>query len=256
MIFMWHPDALDTFDDHLGILSHFFDATNQLSNGGEDMWITSITISHWRLQNDHERDIRKIEDEVENDEKEQRAEAQRLRQGADERQAKGKSDETIKAGAAVPLITDFPPKNVSDKRNKTLAQDGRKHQLSTIRELSMSLVITGDRMGRCWTCSIVSELMDEQEIAKYADEIKDILQMFIHQQYTGRVLVFLLLLGYLCESLSKECENFTEELDDIMGMDVSILHPYCFKDLEANGLCSSSQWYCSKGWSGINRTLR
>ena len=222
---MWHPDALDTFDDHLGILSHFFDATNQLSNGGEDMWITSITISHWRLQNDHERDIRKIEDKLEDDEKEQRVKAQRLRQGADKRQAKGESHESVRAGGAVPLITDFPPKSVSDKRNKTLAQAGRKHQLSTIRELSMSLVITGDWMGRCWTCSIVSELIDEQAIAKYTDEIKDILQMFIHQQYTGRVLVFLLLLGYLCESLSKECENFTEELDDIMGMDVSILSP-------------------------------
>jgi hypothetical protein len=233
---MWHPDALDTFDDHLGILSHFFDATNQLSNGGEDMWITSITISHWRLQNDHERDIRKIEDKVEDDEKEQRVKAQRLRQGTDERQAKGESDGSVKAGAAVPLITDFPPKSVSDKRNKTLAQDGRKHQLSTIRELSMSLVITGDWMGRCWTCSIISELIDEQAIVKYTDEIKDILQMFIHQQHTGRVLVFLLLLGYLCESLSKECENFTEELDDIMGMDVSILQPYHFKDLKANSL--------------------
>jgi hypothetical protein len=233
---MWHTDALDTFDDHLGILSHFFDATNQLSNGGDDMWITSITISHWRLQNDHDRDIRKIEDEVEDDEKEQRAKAQRLRQGADERQTKGEGGESVKAGAAVPLITDFPPKSVSDKRNKTLAQDDRKHQLSTIRELSMSLVITGDRMGRCWTCSIVSELIDEQAIVKYTDEIKDILQMFIHQQYTGRVLVFLLLLGYLCESLSKECENFTEELDDIMGMDVSILQPYRFKDLKANRL--------------------
>jgi hypothetical protein len=233
---MWHPDALDTFDDHLGILSHFFNATNQLSNGGEDMWITSITISHWRLQNDHERDIRKIEDEVEDDEKEQRVKAQRLRQGINERQAKEESDGSVKAGAAVPLITDFPPKSVSDKRNKTLAQDGRKHQLSTIRELSMSLVITGDRMGRCWTCSIVSELIDEQAIAKYTDDIKDILQMFIHQQHTGRILVFLLLLGYLCESLSKECENFTEELDDIMGMDVSILQPYRFKDLKANGL--------------------
>jgi hypothetical protein len=233
---MWHPDALDTFDDHLGILSHFFDATNQLSNGGDDMWITSITISHWRLQNDHERNIRKIEDEAEDEEKEQRVEARRLRQEADERQAKGKSNESVKAGAVVPLITDFPPKSVSDKRNKTLAQDGRKHQLSTIRELSMSLVITGDRMGRCWTCSIISELTDEQELVKYADEIKDIMQMFIHQQYTGRALVFLLLLGYLCESLSKECENFTNELDDIMGMDVSILKPYRYRDPKANGL--------------------
>src|SRR5450432_2980520 len=164
---MWHPDALDTFDDHLGILSHFFDATTQLSNGGDDMWITSITISHWRLQNDYERDIRKTEDEVEDNEKEQRVKAQRPSQKADERQAKGGINGNDKAGAAVPLITDFPPKSVSDKRNKASVQDGRKHQLSTIRELAMSLVITGDRMGRCWNCSIVSELTDEQAISKY-----------------------------------------------------------------------------------------
>jgi hypothetical protein len=253
---MWHPYALDTFDNHLGVLSRFFNATVQLSNGGEDVWITSITISHWRLQNDYESYISKIEDEVEDYQREQRVKEQTRRQEADRRQAHGESDESVKAGAAVPLITDFPPKSVSDKRNKRPAQDGRKSRLSTIRELSMSLVITGDKMGRCWTCSIVSELVDEQAVAKYTSDIKDILQMFIHQQNTGRVLVFFLLLGYLCESLSKECENFMEELDHIMGMDVSILRPRCFKGPKANGLWSSSQWCCSKEWSGINRTSR
>jgi hypothetical protein len=132
---------------------------------------------------------------------------QKLRQEAEERKAKGDANEVVKAGAAMPLITDFPPKSVSDKRNKRSAQDDCKHQLSTIRELSMPLVITSDIMGRYWTCSIVSELVDEQAVAKYTDEIKDILQMFIYQQITGRALMFLMLLGHLCESLSKECER-------------------------------------------------
>lgn len=115
------------------------------------------------------------------------------------------------------VITDFPPRSINDQRVNV--KKGELH-LSTIRELSMSLVITGDPMGRSWTCTIISDVIDEKAVARYMEEIKDILQMFIHQQYTGRVLSFLLILGYLCESLSKECEDFTKELEDIMGMDV------------------------------------
>jgi hypothetical protein len=110
--------------------------------------------------------------------------------------------------------------SVSDKRN--LLEEGQP-QLLTIRELSMSVVFTGDRMGRCWSCIILSEVIDEEAVQGYTKEINDILQMFIHQQYTGRMLSFLLLLGYLCESLSKECEKFTVESDKIIGINVSTL---------------------------------
>lgn len=159
------------------------------------MWITSITISHWRLQTEAENYIYILETELEDD-------------------GKGvKPNQKMKDPFAL-----FPPPSVSDKRNP--AEEGQP-QLSTIRELSMSVVFTGDRMGRCWTCSILSEVIDEEAVEGYTKEINDILQMFIHQQYTGRILSFLLLLGYLCESMSKECEKFTVELDKIMGMDVS-----------------------------------
>jgi hypothetical protein len=39
------------------------------------------------------------------------------------------------------------------------------------------------------------------------------------------MLVFLLLLGYLCEGLSIECENFVEELSKIIGMEVGVVRP-------------------------------
>jgi len=212
LIYMWHTDALDTLDDHLGVLSRFSNIHNQSSNGLGDVWITSITISHWRLRNDYENYIYDLEEEAEEEEK--------AKEGGEHREPKneaGRYGKTRRKGLFV--NTDFPPKSVSDKRS--LAEEGQR-QLSTIQELSMSLVITGDRMGRCWTCSIVSEVIDEKVIAGYVDKITDILQMFIHQQYVGRVLCFLLLLGYMCESLSKECERFAEELDKIMGMDVSV----------------------------------
>ncbi|KAH8748551.1 hypothetical protein F5882DRAFT_311324, partial [Hyaloscypha sp. PMI_1271] len=179
----WHPDALDLFDDHLGPLSRF--SNIQVC----DVWITSISISHWRLQTEAENYIYTLETELEEDNK--REDSQESRKYL-----------------------------ILGKRN--LSEEGQP-QLSTIRELSMSVVFTGDRMGRCWTCTILSEVIDEEAAQGYTKEINDILQMFIHQQYTGRILSFILLLGYLCESLSKECEKFTVELDKIMGIDPMVL---------------------------------
>lgn len=171
------------------------------------MWITSISISHWRLQTEAENYIYTLETELEEDNK---------------REDSQESRKYLILGGLLKRATKKPGElpSVSGKRN--LSEEGQP-QLSTIRELSMSVVFTGDRMGRCWTCTILSEVIDEEAAQGYTKEINDILQMFIHQQYTGRILSFILLLGYLCESLSKECEKFTVELDKIMGIDVSTL---------------------------------
>lgn len=191
---MWHPDALDTFDDHLGNLSKSSTVYTQSStilndlNGRVDpgdVWISTITLSHWRLQSDYQKFLLGMED--------------------------GNDTERV--------MTDFPPQSVSDKRSP--AEEGQHHLLS-IREMSMSLVFTGDRMGRTWTCTILCELIDEKAVSGYMLEIMKIQQMFIHQQYTGRNLCFILLLGYMCQSLARECESFAEELDKIMGMEVSV----------------------------------
>ncbi|KAK3368798.1 hypothetical protein B0H63DRAFT_529168 [Podospora didyma] len=69
----------------------------------------------------------------------------------------------------------------------------------------------------------MSELIDETATWKYAQQVREIMQMFVHQHYTGRVLVFLFLLSYLCESLAVECENFQDELEKIMEMDAIVL---------------------------------
>ena len=44
-IYMWHSDALDTFDTHFGTTSRFFDTK-------EAHWTTSITVSHWTFKQD------------------------------------------------------------------------------------------------------------------------------------------------------------------------------------------------------------
>lgn len=226
---MWHPDALDMFDDHLGDLSSFFDTTNQSLTGSEDTWISSITLKHWRLLDDVESKVRKAEKDVDKEERKSRLNAKEqaaARRAEEVHRKKGRRQAQESEDNADKKKEDefrFPPQNVPDQRlySETWTQQDY-GQLSKIHELALSLVITGDEKGRNWTCSIICELFNEEDVANYASEVSHILQMFIHQQYTGRVLVFLLLLGYICERLAEECDRFMNELDGVMGMHVSI----------------------------------
>ena len=233
MVYLWHPDAIDTFDDHLGDVSNFYDTTVQSLTGSEDTWITGITLKHWRLLGENETEIREAERNVELREITLRFE--RLKAKEERKLEKSTAEERARweeNGERSPLVKDmydyrFPPPSVQlgDSRLAADAPWGRNadpaHRLSTIHELGLSLVISGDQTGRSWTCSIVCELFDEDEVAKYAGEVSHTLQMFIHQQATGRQLAFLLLLGYLCERLAEECECFMQALDGIMRYNVS-----------------------------------
>lgn len=44
LIYLWHPDALDSIDDHFGSMSRFTESREK------SMWTTSITISHWAIR--------------------------------------------------------------------------------------------------------------------------------------------------------------------------------------------------------------
>jgi hypothetical protein len=186
---MWHTDALDAFDDHLGSVSRFFNG--QTSSGSTDVWITSITIFHWSLEYNDE-GIPKIFEEVRGE----------------------------KAG--------FPPLGVAGGHRGFLrnlfwfwSTPEQSPGSLDIVETDSSLVITGDEKGFSWTCSVVSSIMDESVIAQCANVTTDILEMFIHQQYSGRSLVFIMFLGHICEKLARENEHFLHTLDSVMDMDVS-----------------------------------
>lgn len=185
---MWHTDALDAFDDHLGTVSRFFNG--RTSSGSTDVWITSITIAHWDLEYNDEL-IPKVFDE-----------------------ARGE-----KAW--------FPPSGVVGVRRSIFrkmlwfwpTQDRGSNNLD-IGETASTLVITGDDKGFSWTCSVISSILEESTVAQCAEDTTDLLEMFKHQQYSGRTLVFIMFLGYICESLAHKNEQFLHTLDKVMDMDV------------------------------------
>lgn len=232
MVYMWHPDAIDTFDDHLGELSNFRDTTDQSVTGSENTWISSITIKHWRLLGETETMIRKAEKKVDEDERLARLGADANKRccmllGRKKKPVVHLSAEEEEANVAKAVEErdndrDFPPLSVrDDRRGSAFLLWWNIHELNKIHELSLSLAITGDAMGRSWTCSVICELFNEEDMIQYTGEASRILQMFIHQQDAARSLVFLMFLGYMCLALAKECDSFMYELDGVMRLDVS-----------------------------------
>jgi hypothetical protein len=184
-IYMWHPDALDTIDSYFGATSRFAE------NREAVMWTTSITISHWSI-----------------------------RPTSVSKEHHERFNENRNNG-------EFPPQSIaslgSTKKQRRILESLKDADI--VEERSSSLVITGDPQGYLWICSIWSSLTDFESLSSPVGFLPKLMQRFIHQQTCSRCLVFLVLLGHLCEKLAGEYEMILSRLDVIVGLGVSILYP-------------------------------
>ncbi|RDW66529.1 hypothetical protein BP6252_10164 [Coleophoma cylindrospora] len=173
--------------DSLDTIDSYFGATSRFSDAREaTIWTTSITISHWSIRSPYATasDIAHF----------------------DEGRING----------------DFPPKSIAILRGKK-----GKVAVSTLatmlEERSSSLVITGDPSGYSWICSIWSSLTDSEALSAPVSNLAPVLQKFIHQQASGRCMVFLILLAHLCLNLAGEYEVILSRLDAIVGPGKEVL---------------------------------
>jgi hypothetical protein len=85
---------------------------------------------------------------------------------------------------------------------------------------SSSIAITGEKRGGLWTCLVLSSLIDEDTMTDYIEKLQGTLNIFNHQQSSGRCLAFLILLGHLCRHLHYEYENILGSLTEIVDIGV------------------------------------
>lgn len=185
---MWHPDGLDTFDNYFG-------ASPRFAENRETMWTTTITISHWSIRpTDPSHYNREWLDQL-------------------ERFSEDRSN------------GDFPPVGIAKLGFSSSGQPGKNIEPMKpsyiIEERSSSLVVTGDPSGYFWVCSVWSSLTDYDSICSPVQSLPSVLQSFINQQASGRCLVFLILLGHLCEKLALEYATILSRLDTIVELGVS-----------------------------------
>ena len=109
--------------------------------------------------------------------------------------------------------------------NRVDMEDGPYH----LEERCSSIVITGDRTGNFWTCSVISSLIKEEykgnlerhSMENYAARVREITQLFVHQKDVGRRLSFVMLVGILCFDLAREYNKIIEYLESLMQSSVS-----------------------------------
>lgn len=184
---MWHPRAIDTFDCYFGSFTSFDDSKDG------DNWITTITFNHWILE-------------------------------PASYMFRPKSKAAPKSRYTEPRQrSEFPPPNV-----KLLQQPAQRKFFNFARntddfieERSTALVITGDLHGNLWTCSIWSCLIDDEALP--TRDIVRLLTVFKHQQSSGRILVFLLILGIICEKLDSQYEESMRSLKSYVELGVSLI---------------------------------
>ncbi|KAE9369730.1 hypothetical protein N431DRAFT_345331 [Stipitochalara longipes BDJ] len=179
-VYLWHPDALDTFDDYFG-------ATSRFQERRETVWTTTITISHWCVGSNSDKDPAQFQ-------------------------------ETRKNG-------DFPPAGIAALGGDTYSSRTTTGEAATyiMEERSSSLVITGDPSGYFWICSIWSSLTEHESVSVLIQSLPQVLQSFINQQVSGRCLVFLILLGHFSEKLAEEYESILKRLDTIVELGDRVL---------------------------------
>ena len=184
-VYMWHPQAIDTFDNYFGTLSTFVDTQE------EDFWTTSITLTYW----DFESPIYLLEP---------------------------KSGPSSKSRYIEPRQRgQFPPPNVRMLRVDDKRSSDSRGAKGSIEERSSAIVITGDSRGNLWTCSIWSSLLDDDQIP--VPMIEELLNLFKHQPSTARSLAYLLILGLLCERLASRIEDALDSLGNYIELGVSLI---------------------------------
>lgn len=108
----------------------------------------------------------------------------------------------------------FPPDNVIE-----LGEVSSILEQYITEEHSSSLMVTGYPSGHGWILSIWSGVTDTESIASVVKDVAcGVMDKFIHQQATGRCLVFLVFLGHLCNKLAIEYNKLLTELDGVMGI--------------------------------------
>lgn len=214
---MWHPEALDMFDRHLGNLCHFSSQSNQ------SCWVISITILYWSLKPrpaDVSGATSNISDQCE-------AILEQIESSKWTRGASPMSDVFDENRDIAIFPPDFLGHNVYKKAGRISNVD----DLSTrryikgehcVEERATSILITTNGLGDLGRCSVVSPVISEEAMLESSRSATEVWKAFINQPQTARCLIVLILLGATCDALSNQYQDILETLNNVsLGLNVS-----------------------------------
>jgi hypothetical protein len=85
-----------------------------------------------------------------------------------------------------------------------------------------SIIISTNGFGDFSKCSVITDLISDCKLRKLAEVLQELWHKFIHQPQTARCLVFLLILGLLCQEIARRYEDAVNHFVRLLNLGVCL----------------------------------
>lgn len=216
LIYVLHRGSIDCIANHMFRFSRF-------SLNANSPWVARITLRGWMLQ-DLEADGMRAEDtgglRLVEKPKAPDGGPRPLKEGL-----RGSEDDPI-----------YIP--IGSKRERALNQLKGQHKAERKQVVLTvsSVVMTTTAFGDFSKITIISKIIPGSKLRRASEEAQKLWRVFVHQPQTARCLVFLLLLGLLCQEIAQQYNKAGDYFADILSLDVSLLTMVsaCLQELMVN----------------------
>jgi hypothetical protein len=183
LVYVLHPESATCLGDHIRDILNF----SRFSCQRGDNWVASITLRSWRVSYKEEF----------------------VRDKPRDPKCQNSSDDFY-----LPTNLKYVWEKVGEKVESVNSKTIFRPEVS-------SIVLSTNSFGDFSKCTVVSEFMNRKKMLEISKEARKLWQKFIHQPQTARCLVFFLILGKMCETITKRYEKAIETLSAILTLDVS-----------------------------------
>ncbi len=208
LVYVIHPESAACIGNHILKFSQF-------SCQRRDTWVASITLRSWRKGSKPQADKTAIGKQTDT------AKAKKKTHWRTRYPEKEDVASKRRMGPFQPGFSDDNPISLPTKM-KSAWKDVAGIDENLIFELDMSsIIMSTNSFGDFSKCTIISELLDENQMKSIVEAARKLWQKFVHQPRTARCLVFFLLLGELCKQITEHYEENIKTLTYILKLDVS-----------------------------------
>jgi hypothetical protein len=242
---MWHGAMVDGFEEH-------FTPVFKFTKNTDSDWALRVTLLYWEVaKRPSDADLKQIQEGQGADPEDARRFAERHQQ-TDFRAANAAFwtyfPAAFSKATQKPLRgSPFPPDNLGReqeskprrrpnvrRRSPVPDDDGLfKHARYIISSEpdATTLVISANQLGDFGICSLVSKLVPETAMTKFAQNAFEIWSMFAARPQTARCLFFIVLLGINCGEIARRYEKIVSVVEDALKFKVNAFPASCFRFL-------------------------
>ncbi|GAP93397.1 putative magnesium transport protein [Rosellinia necatrix] len=208
--FVLHPEAVDGFANQLQQISRFF-------CHGNGRWLARITLRSWTLHDNIDNN-KELPDSLPKF-------PRRRFNLAIPKLAKVRGMESLPKSQNIRDDQISMPRGLKTafSRLNPDASERERHEPKQVSLKVSSIILSANDFGDFSKCTVISDILPPSAMELLGTDLKDLWQTFVHQPQTARCLAFLLILGVLCEEITKGYDEAIDWFVKLLQLDGSFI---------------------------------